>query len=41
MTTFSDLSTRQKAAAMIVSIGSDAAAQVYKYLRDDEVELLT
>lgn len=35
------LTPKQKAAAIIIDIGVDNAAQVYKYLRDDEIEQLT
>lgn len=31
----------QKAAAVIIALGSDTASQIYKYLREDEVEQLT
>lgn len=31
----------QKAAAVIIALGSDAASKIYKYLREDEVEQLT
>lgn len=33
--------TAQKAAAVIIALGSDAASQIYKYLKEDEVEQLT
>lgn len=35
------LSSVERAAAIIVSIGAENAAKVYKYLRDDEVEQLS
>lgn len=35
------LSTRQKAAILVVSIGPEVAAQVFKHLREEEVEQLT
>ncbi|OJU14273.1 MAG: flagellar motor switch protein FliG [Clostridiales bacterium 43-6] len=35
------LSPRMKAAAIIIDLGVDNAAQVYQYLRDDEIEQLT
>ncbi len=31
----------QKAAAVIIALGSDTASQIYKYLKEDEVEQLT
>jgi len=31
----------QKAAAIVISLGSEAASQVYKYLTEDEIEKLT
>jgi flagellar motor switch protein FliG len=36
-----DLNGRQKAAIFLVSIGSDISAEIFKYLRDDEIETLT
>lgn len=36
-----EISTIQKAAAVIVAMGAQSAASVYKYLREDEVEQLT
>jgi flagellar motor switch protein FliG len=36
-----DFSGRQKAAIFLVSIGSDISAEVFKYLREDEIETLT
>ncbi len=35
------ITPQQKAAAIIVSIGADAASNIYKYLNEDEVEQLT
>jgi flagellar motor switch protein FliG len=35
------LSGRQKAAIFLVSLGSDVSAEVFKHLRDDEIEQLT
>ena len=32
---------RQKAAVFLVTIGSDIAAEIFKYLREDEIETLT
>src|SRR5271168_3498480 len=32
---------RQKAAVLLVSLGSDKAAEVFKHLRDDEIESLS
>ncbi|GMO21619.1 MAG: flagellar motor switch protein FliG [Spirochaetaceae bacterium] len=36
-----DLTGRQKAAIFLVSIGSDISAEVFKYMREDEIETLT
>lgn len=36
-----NMTSKGKAAAVIISLGSDYAAKVYKYLREDEVEQLT
>ncbi|MDR2864188.1 MAG: flagellar motor switch protein FliG [Spirochaetaceae bacterium] len=36
-----ELSGRQKAAIFLVSVGSDVSADVFKYLREDEIEMLT
>ena len=35
------LTTEQKAAAVMVSIGTDKASEIYKYLSEEDVELLT
>lgn len=35
------LSNKKKAAAIIISLGTDYAAQIYKYLREEEIEQLT
>ncbi len=35
------VTSSQKAAAVIVALGSDTASKIYKYLREDEVEQLT
>lgn len=35
------LNAQQKAAAVIISIGAENASQIYKYLKEDEVEQLT
>ena len=35
------LTGQQKAAAVIISIGAENASQIYKYLKEDEVEQLT
>ncbi|MGD9569204.1 MAG: flagellar motor switch protein FliG [Sedimentibacter sp.] len=35
------LSGKQKAAAIIISLGADDASKIYKYLKEDEVEQLT
>jgi flagellar motor switch protein FliG len=36
-----DLTGRQKAAIFLVSIGSDISSEIFKYLREDEIETLT
>jgi flagellar motor switch protein FliG len=36
-----NLSGRQKAAIFLVSIGSDISSEIFKYLREDEIETLT
>jgi len=36
-----ELTGRQKAAIFLVSIGSDISAEIFKYLREDEIETLT
>jgi flagellar motor switch protein FliG len=36
-----DLSGRQKAAVFLVSVGSDVSSEIFKYLREDEIETLT
>lgn len=38
---FSDLTSKQKAAAVIVSLGTENASSIYKYLDQDEIERLT
>lgn len=35
------LTDKQKAAAIIISLGADDASRIYKYLKEDEVEQLT
>lgn len=35
------LSGKQKAAAIIISLGADDASKIYKYLKEDEIEQLT
>ncbi|HBD63469.1 MAG TPA: flagellar motor switch protein FliG [Clostridiales bacterium] len=35
------LTSRQKAAAIIISLGADDASKIYKYLKEDEIEQLT
>ncbi|MDR0570889.1 MAG: flagellar motor switch protein FliG [Clostridiales Family XIII bacterium] len=37
----SSLSAKQKAAQVIISLGTDAAAGVYKYMQEDDIERLT
>ena len=36
-----DLSTTQKAAAVIIALGAEKASLIYKYMEDEEVEQLT
>ncbi|MDR0525188.1 MAG: flagellar motor switch protein FliG [Spirochaetaceae bacterium] len=36
-----DINGRQKAAIFLVSIGSQVSAEIFKYLREDEIETLT
>jgi flagellar motor switch protein FliG len=36
-----DFTGRQKAAIFLVSVGSDISSEIFKYLRDDEIETLT
>jgi flagellar motor switch protein FliG len=36
-----DVSGRQKAAVFLVSIGSEISSEIFKYLREDEIETLT
>ena len=36
-----NLTSRQKAAILLISLGPDVSAQVYKYLSEDEIEKLT
>jgi len=36
-----ELTGRQKAAIFLVSIGSDISSEIFKYLREDEIETLT
>jgi flagellar motor switch protein FliG len=36
-----NMTGRQKAAVFLVSIGSDISAEIFKYLREDEIETLT
>jgi flagellar motor switch protein FliG len=38
---FNKMSGRQKAAVLVVTLGPEPAASVYKYLREDEIEQLT
>ncbi|MDL2232233.1 flagellar motor switch protein FliG [Ruminococcaceae bacterium OttesenSCG-928-L11] len=39
--TLANLSDPQKAATIVISLGSEAAAEVYKYLSEEEIEKLT
>lgn len=36
-----EVTSGQKAAAVVISLGADIASQVYRYLRDDDIEKLT
>ena len=36
-----EYSGRQKAAIFLVTIGSELSAEIFKYLREDEIETLT
>ncbi len=38
---FNEMSGRQKAAVLVVALGPETAASIYKYLREDEIEQLT
>lgn len=40
LTRHEDLSPTQKAAALVVAVGSDNAAQVLRHLSEEEVEIL-
>ena len=35
------LTSKRKAAAVIIALGSDYASSIYKYLREEEIEQLT
>ena len=35
------LTPEQKAAAVIISMGTDKASQIYKYLSEEDIEILT
>ena len=37
----SQLTGRQKAAVFLVSLGSDVSSEIFKHLREDEIEQLT
>lgn len=39
--TIKDLSGRQKAAIFLISLGSELSAEIFKHLREDEIETLT
>ncbi|MFC5702136.1 flagellar motor switch protein FliG [Cohnella faecalis] len=41
MAKFNQLSGRQKAAILLITLGPEVSAQVFKHLRDDEIEQLT
>ncbi len=41
MITVANVSGAQRAAAVIIALGTDAASQIYKYLKEEEVEQLT
>ena len=36
-----ELMPEQKAAAVIISLGTDKASQIYKYLSEEDIEALT
>ena len=36
-----ELTPEQKAAAVIISMGTDKASQIYKYLSEEDIEALT
>jgi len=36
-----DMAGRQKAAVFLVALGSDISAEIFKHLREDEIETLT
>ena len=38
---YRNLTGRQKAAIFLVSLGSEISSEIFKHLRDDEVETLT
>ena len=37
----SDMSSKQKAAILMISLGPEVASNVYRHLREDEIEQLT
>ncbi|TCS82936.1 flagellar motor switch protein FliG [Tepidibacillus fermentans] len=41
MVRFQELTGKQKAAILLISLGPEVSAQVFKHLREDEIELLT
>lgn len=38
---YEDLTPRQKAAQVVISLGADIASSIYKHLNEDEIEILT
>ena len=40
-TNVKDMAGRQKAAVFLVSLGSDISSEIFKHLREDEIETLT
>jgi len=38
---YKNLTGRQKAAIFLVALGSDISSEIFKHLREDEVETLT
>jgi flagellar motor switch protein FliG len=38
---YEDLTPRQKAAQVVISLGADIASSIYKHLSEDEIEILT
>ena len=36
-----DITAKQKSAVVMVALGADHAAKIYKHLKDDEMEAMT